>query len=214
MTEMTINQAVEKRKVEFLKKQAHNELIQKQVEINRVAFKEATQALEIGQKALQFLEDLSMSRRNLLKNRIEGVITEGLRLIYGPQYSVELTYSIKNNRSCCEIEVVKKYGDYQIRRKVIDGNGGGVADTISVPLRLLLLVSSRNTERVVFLDEAYKHVGSGQIELVAEFLNNVCEQLQIQMILCTHYVEELSSFGSSVQKITCVDGVSSVEQVS
>jgi DNA repair exonuclease SbcCD ATPase subunit len=72
-------------------------------------------------------------------------------------------------------------------RREIGGFGGGVADSISVPLRLMVLLGSKQVARICVLDECYKHMDVERIELVAEFLKTLTDKLGMQVIICTHH---------------------------
>jgi len=145
-------------------------------------------------------------RRSLLQEKkahnkgvIESVLSEALKIVYGDQYNVEMTYAVKGNRSHMEIEVVK--GDV---RRTIGGFGGGVCDTLSVPLKILILLGSKQTAKICVLDEAWKHVDLGRIELVAEFVKDICSTLGIQIILLSHH----EAFKEHAKTINTISGKS------
>jgi len=193
------------------KRLTENEVYQGQINENTKAIEAFIEALEIGQEALQFLEDVANARRGEMKSKIEIVITEALQLIYGPSYRMELTYSIKNNRSWMDVEVVKRTPHGEIRR-TMDGFGGGVSDTISVPLRLLVLIGSKQTDKVAVLDEAYKHVDLERIEAVADFLKEVSEKLGLQTLLFSHH-EAMESRADRVFELQDVSGTTKVAKI-
>jgi DNA repair exonuclease SbcCD ATPase subunit len=210
---MNVNtqQTLGSRKAELARKQAENALLGRQIGDIEQKIIGLVSQLEIGQEALQFLTDLADSRRGAMKVKIETILTEALRLIYGNSYRVEFTYSHKNNRSCLEIEMVRDTPAGEVRRD-ISGFGGGVADTISVPLRLMVLMGSRQTDRVCILDECWKHMDNERIELVGKFLRLLADQLKIQIIICSHH-EQLRDFADRIYEVSEQGGVSKVEVV-
>ncbi len=170
----------------FQERKIKNELVQSGIESNKNKIENSADELKVSQDALQFLEDLANSRRNSMKGKIEAVITEALALVYGPEYSVELIYDIKNNRSFLDIELTKQTANGEIRRNM-SGFGGGVSDCISVPLRLLVLLGSKQTGRICILDECYKHVDPERIEFVSKFIQEIAKKLSVQIIICSHH---------------------------
>jgi DNA repair exonuclease SbcCD ATPase subunit len=90
------------------------------------------------------------------------------------------------------------------------GFGGGMSDTISVPLRLMVLLGSKQTDRVCVLDECWKHMDLERIELVGKFLRLLTDKLGMQIIMCSHH-ERLRDFAERTYEVTESDGVSSVE---
>jgi len=205
---MDVHQVLESRKNELARKQNENALLNRQITDMENKIIGLVSSLEIGQEALKFLEELANSRRGEMKGKIESVVSEALRLIYGDSYRVELSYGIKNNRSSLEIEMVRTTPAGEVRRD-IGGFGGGVADTISVPLRLMVLVGSKQTDKVCVLDECWKHIDVGRIEMVGQFLRALSEKLGMQVIFCTHHLA-LRDFADKVYDVRESDGVSKV----
>jgi DNA repair exonuclease SbcCD ATPase subunit len=167
--------------------------------------------LSIVRQATEFLEGVANSRRGVMKIKIEEVVSEALRLIYGGDYRVELSYSVKNNRSNLDIEMVRDTPGGEVRRE-IGGFGGGVADTISVPLRLMVLLGSRQNSRICVLDECYKHMDAERIETVAEFLKALADRLGMQIVICTHH-EIIQDRADVTFQVTESQGKSSVRLV-
>ena len=205
----TAKQELDTRKKELARKRAENDLLNRQIDTAEARILEMVASLELAKDALGFLTDLADGRRGAMKGKIESVVTEALRLIYGDSYSVELSYSVKNNRSNLDIEMVRKTNAGEVRRDM-GGFGGGVADTISVPLRLMVLVGSRKTDKVCVLDECWKHIDAGRIELVGKFLRALSEQLGMQVIFATHHLP-LQQFADRVYQTSEKDGKSAVK---
>lgn len=183
---MNIKEIFNSRKKELDKRITENEILKKQIDSAQEEMLDFAEKLEIGQEGIQFLEDIASARRGSMKDEIEKVVSEGLRIIYGNNYRVELNYEIKRNRSDLTIELVKSTPVGEIRR-TMEGFGGGVSDTISVPLRLLILLGSQQTERICCLDEAYKHADDRRIDSIAEFLQDMSKKLKMQIIMTSHH---------------------------
>ena len=203
-----IKELLKLRTDELKKRQTENNLLLRQIQDNEESIERSKTALTIGQEALQFLEDLANSRRGNMGDKIKEIITQALRLIYGPDYSVDMIYAVKNNRSFLDFEVIKKTKAGKVNR-TMDGFGGGVADCISVPLRLLVLLGSKQTDRVCILDECYKHVNPERIELVSEFIKEITNKLDIQIIMCSHH-EAMQEQANVVYEIADDNGKSVV----
>lgn len=206
---MTAQQTLETRKVELSRKRAENDLLNRQITSSEKRIMELVSSLDVSKEALAFLTDLADGRRGAMKGKIESVVTEALRMIYGNSYRVELNYAFKNNRSSLEIEMVRETHIGDVRRDM-SGFGGGVADTISVPLRLMVLCGSKQTDKVVILDECWKHIDPGRIELVGKFLRALSEQLGLQVLFATHHLP-LQQFADRVYNTSEKDGTSNVK---
>lgn len=205
---MTAQQTLDTRKQELARKRAENDLLNRQIDSAEKRILELVASLGLAKDALGFLTDLADGRRGAMKGKIETVVTEALRLLYGGSYRVELSYSFKNNRSNLEIEMVRATPNGEVRRDK-NGFGGGVADTISVPLRLMVLFGSRKTDKVCVLDECWKHIDPGRIELVGKFIQALSQQLGMQVIFATHHLP-LQGFADRVYLTSEKDGKSAV----
>lgn len=204
-----VRQALDARQKELARKRSENDLLGRQMSVMEKRIMELVGGLQVGQEAAKFLEELANTRRGAMKGKIEAVVTEALRLIYGDTYRVELSYGVKNNRSSLEIEMVRETPAGEVRRDM-GGFGGGVADTISVPLRLMVLVGSKQTDKVCILDECWKHIDVGRIEVVGQFLQALSEKLGMQVIFCTHHLA-LRGYADRTYEVSENGGASNVD---
>jgi len=206
-----LQQAIHTRKQQNLKQQAENDLINNQLTDHQNKINKLTQFLTVGQTALQFLEQVAVSRRSSLKQQIEQIITEALQIIYGEDLSSELRYDVKNGRSFVDIRIVENTPQGKVSR-TMEGFGGGVSDTVSVPLRLLVLLATRTTDKVCILDEAYKHVDLERVEKVAPFIQEIAHKLDIQIIMPSHH-EAMIESADTVYTVNKTNGESIVTRI-
>jgi len=183
---MKAQQILDERKQEHARKQAENDLLNRQIDGMEKDIVKLVEKMDIAQEGLSFLEAFANERRGAMKGRIESVITEAMQLIYDDSYRCELTYSVKNNRSHLAIEMIRKTPRGEVRRE-IGGFGGGMADTMSVPMRLMVLMGSKQTDKVCVVDEAWKHMDGERVELVGKFLRLLADRLGIQVVFCSHH---------------------------
>jgi len=206
---MSVDVAYKERRDELTRKLNENALLNRQIDDNETKMEQTIIYLTIGQESLTFLEKIANSRRAGMKTKIESVLSEALQLVYGPTYRVEMSYTVKRNRSDMTIEVVRKTPQGEVRRDPTTGTGGGVADTITVPLRLLVLLGSKQTDKVALLDEPYKHVDTERVEIVAEFLKVLSDRLDMQTIVLSHH-EQMQDKADKSYEVSEKDGISKV----
>lgn len=208
---MTTDLKVEhtRRSGELSRKRNENALLKRQMGEHERRILECADKLGISKEATTFLTELANSRRGSMKKKIEDVVSEALRLIYGPDYKVEMTYGMKNNRSSLDIEMVRTTPELGEVRREIGGFGGGMADTISVPLRLMVLLGSKQAARISVLDESWKHIDGVRIEAVAEFLKMLTDKLGMQIIIATHH-EVIREMADRVYTVSESGGKSTV----
>jgi len=206
-----IENIVKQRKDELHKKQAKNDFLREEIKKKHTLMIELAEQLKIGQEGLDVVGNIANSRRGAMKTQVEGIVTEALQLVYGPDVKVELVYDVKAGRSFVDIQLVKQTPFGEVKR-TMEGIGGGVSDTISVPLRLLVLLASRQTDKVCVLDEAYKHVDLERVDRVAEFVGEISHRLGIQVIMASHH-EAMREAADTVHVVEEKDGKSSVTKM-
>lgn len=183
------------RKSLLSRKETENDVLNQQIE-KIVCELEKLQKFISGtnEPAMSFLEMVSNSTRGGMKEKIEKVVSDGVRILYGPAYSVSMEYTWKNNRSCLDFVVNKELADGTVVSRTLGsgfkaGSGGGMLDSVSVPLRFMMLLSSSETSNICCLDENYKHLDKHKILNVSDFLLKVSHELGLQMIMNTHWDE-------------------------
>lgn len=174
------------RKQALERKQAENGVILRQISAKRNEIISLSETYVLAKEALAFLETIANERRLELRSGVEGLLTEAVQTVYNTDYGIELTYDTKNNRSYLEVLITHKTDGGLVRRPM-RGHGGGMADTVSIPLRLLVILGAKGIDRVCFLDEAYKHLPSERVDAVGQFLRDVSERLGVQIIMATHH---------------------------
>lgn len=198
---MDIRQSLQLRLQRLQQLQAQDAVRLAQIKVKQEKLLSCAQKLEISKQALIFLEELSLARRKPFISRLETVITDAVQAVFGKDFKVILDYDTKHNRSSLEFLIVHDTEEGEVKRDMY-GHGGAMADAVAVPLRLLVLIGSKQTDRVCFLDETYKHVPPEHIEAVVQFLNTIAEKLKIQIFWCSHhkgldeYIERIYEFDS------------------
>lgn len=140
------------------------------------------QTIQDSLDGVALIENISVRKRMTVKMKIEKVVTEALKNIYGMEYTVHFDYETKNNRTCAEIYLVKE----NVKR-TMDGFGGGVSDVISLPLKLLVLHSMKGCSKILIADEPGKHIDSLRVQKFFQFISYVSKKMKTQVILCSHH---------------------------
>lgn len=163
--------------------------------------------LYLGTQAVNFIQKCANHERSLVKDKVQAVISDALKEIYGNQYSINFDYSMKRNKTAVDIYLTKhtKIGDV-VRKQ--DGFGGGVSDVISLPLKLLVLMALKDNSKILIADQPGKHMDQ-RIDRFGYFLKAVSQKLGIQLIILTHHAS-LAQFADSVYEISMKDQVTTL----
>lgn len=99
-----------------------------------------------------------------------------------------------------------------IIKRGIEGIGGGVADTVSLPLKLIVLLNDNEFENILITDEPGKHLDSNRVVKFAKFIKLISHKLNIQIIMNSHH-EIMNEYADTIHKVTINDSVSTVERI-
>ena len=119
--------------------------------------------LEVCSKAIEFIEQVATEERRNVKKKVEDLITSCLHEVFDDSYSVEFEYGMKRAKTSVEVFSVRKCEDGLVVKREIDGIGGGLADAISLPLKLIVLLNDSGLERNFIIDEPGKHLSINRV---------------------------------------------------
>lgn len=160
-------------------------------------------------KAINFVEGVASHERIAVKERVERLITSCLHEVYDDTYGVEFEYGVKGSKTSVEIYIVRKCNDGMVIRRGIDGIGGGVADTVSLPLKLIVLMNDNEFDKVLVTDEPGKHLDTTRIVKFAKFVQQISHKLGVQIIMSSHW-SVMSDYCDTLHQVELNDSCSLV----
>ena len=184
------------------------EKIEKLESVNQVLLDKAQLSID----AVKFIEEIAFSRRTAIKDKIETIVGEALKNVYGQNYSICFEYKIKGGRSSVDIHLVKKTQKGELRRTINgdgEGAGGGVFDTMALPLKLLVLLATKEADKILFVDEPGKHIDVDRIQKFAAFIKEISTRLEIQIFMCSHH-KGILDYADAVFEVGCEDEINSI----
>lgn len=118
---------------------------------------------------------------------VEKLLTEGLRAVFHDQkLSVESDVSISRGKVSVDLITAHERADGTVIRGVSnDAFGGAVATVQSVLLRIIVM-KRRGLRPLLLLDESLPAFDAGYVYNMGEFLQLICERLDIDILLVTH----------------------------
>lgn len=156
--------------------------------------------ISIDVETINFIEDVASTNRKSVKEKVESLINNALHQVYGDSYGIEFIYGISGNKTSVEVKIVKKQKNEQVVKRDISGNGLGVADLIALPLKILVLMSDKETDNILITDEPGKHMDDERVELFAEFLQKISKELNLQIILTSHW-EVMTEYADKIIRV-------------
>lgn len=161
-------------------------------EIKRGADQKAVQARESEQyaeactQANAWLTTFADERADEVRRTVEGLVTHGLRAVFGEELTFEARSVQRAKRAEMDFVVISQAGGQLVETAVMDARGGGVAAVAGFLLRLVVLMLREDCERILFLDEPFAHVSDEYQPAMAEFVRELVERTDVQVVLVTH----------------------------
>lgn len=168
--------------------------------------------LEVCSKAIEFIEQVATEERRNVKKKVEDLITSCLHEVFDDSYSVEFEYGMKRAKTSVEIFSVRKCEDGLVVKREIDGIGGGLADAISLPLKLIVLLNDSGLDRNFIIDEPGKHLSINHVPKFAQFLKTISQKLKVQIIMLSHHTC-MDLFADSINEVSLEGSKSHIERI-
>lgn len=152
----------------------------------------AKEDIETWEKVQVLLAKTSEYAREQLKQRIEEIVTAALQAVWEDDRRFIVWLYTYNSQPAADFKVLKRGPDGEfVEVHPYDGSGGGLADVVSMALRLSLLELTRpKPGGPVILDEPAKHVDNenagAKMANIASFLEKYTKSTGRQMLFNSH----------------------------
>jgi DNA repair ATPase RecN len=174
---------------------------------NRV--QQINQETELLTKVSLFLQTLSDITRQQIVDKISVIVTDALQKVKDSNLEFKMLISTERNQSDVKFVVKNKLNEQEY--DILTSYGGSIADIITFPLRVSLLMKWDTTlSKILILDESFKFVSKQDQPILAEFVQQLSEKLNLQIILVTHS-SELTAKGHKIFKVDQKNGISNIE---
>lgn len=182
-----IKENLEKAKSYYFKQKGKKEEIEIQYASMQGQLQKALNNIDVLQQVRVLLQKASDYAREQSRQKIESLVTNCLQYIFDSSIEFKIEMNEVRGRSEAEFYVVSKFNGEVIKTKPQEARGGGVVDIVSLAIRVAMLqCSSLEIDGPIILDEPAKHVSDEYITQVAEFLKQISEMFNRQVIMVTH----------------------------
>lgn len=165
-------------------REGKRDLLRQQLDDEIIRHAEAERHLGIFDKVQALLQKTSDYARQQAKARMEEIVTTALTVIFGQGYRFWIDLTVRSNRPEADYWLERDGVATQLQPPDYD-RGGGVADVVSLALRLAVAELDK-VQGAFFLDEVGKHVSREYAPNVAYFLKEYSQRFGRQIILITH----------------------------
>lgn len=148
--------------------------------------KETEETMEAIEQAQAIAQLAAQQIQRQAHDKIAGVVSRCLETVFGEKYEFQIIFERKRGKTEARLAFVKDGEELD----GVSAVGGGVVDVASFALRLSCLVlSTPAVRRVMVLDEPFKWLSREYLGRVAELLQSLAEEMDVQFIMVTHIPE-------------------------
>jgi DNA repair exonuclease SbcCD ATPase subunit len=184
--------------------------IQSDIDDGKSQIKLMENEIEILDKVLKVFQQIVDIKKNRIKEKVEKIISKGLKIVYDDSYGYELEYEVKREDIVAIPYVYNEIDDNRNKTEIVNARGGGIVDVVSFISRVTVLSAKiKELRQVLLADEPFKNVGAGNMENISKLLRWVSDILNIQFVIVTHE-KELIEVADKIFRVTLNKGISNV----
>ncbi len=167
---------------------------------------------EACDRAVAVLSSYADVRQAEVHARVEDLVTSGLQTIFEDDLRFRVIQEVRARRVETRFAVVSTVGGEEVETDVLNSRGGGVACVVGFLLRLLVVLLKDEYRPFLFLDETFSQLSSGYEPRLAQFLRELVDRTDCQLVLVTHS-ETYAEFADRVYRLSLVKGATKVEEI-
>lgn len=147
---------------------------------------------ELG-KCGTLLSFISKSNQDKIINIFQHTVSSGLKDLFDDSYDFKFDMKTRGNNSACEFLV--KNNTFPGWAELQYCHGRSVEEIVGTILRIVLIKLLKNQRKIVILDEPLGGVEKHRQRIASEFVEQICKQFDIQLIVVTHS-DEFAEFAN------------------
>jgi DNA repair exonuclease SbcCD ATPase subunit len=182
----------------------------KELQAEVAALAEAVETLD---RVTILLNSLGEERQLKAQRVIEELVTRGLQTIFDDTLSFHIEQTVRGKTANVDFYVRTTLDGGVIETPVMEARGGGLAATIGFLLRLVVMLLDKGAkhENILLLDETFAHVSAEYLDPLRQFLREVVDKTEVQIVMVTHQ-PEFAEDADKVYRFATVDGRTVVKE--
>ncbi|WP_022662087.1 hypothetical protein [Paucidesulfovibrio longus] len=156
--------------------------------------------LALAPQAAKTLEELSSALFGEVLDEIEANLTHAIREVLGQDRTVTSERSTKNNKLQVHFSIYSG-GDEERQEDILSGQGGSVANILSVGLRLIALsqLDPRRHRPFLVLDEQDCWLKPELVPRFMKLIAQIARRLELQLLVISHH--PVDAFASAADRV-------------
>lgn len=189
------------------------DLLKEQIFDTTEELKEQKSGYKINERVLDVLRKYSLVKEQVLREKIDNIVTRGLRLVFGEGYKSKLAFGISRGQAVTKTRLITNIGEHELEADIATGHGGGITNFCAVLYKILVLALVRPAQRkVLFLDECFKNLSQEYLEPASMFLKEISDKLGIQLVIISHR-REVQEIGDVIYNFSNENGETKVREI-
>jgi len=137
-------------------------------------------------KARFIIAEVAKLTQTKFTSYVEQLVTMAIKSIFDRPFQFKVDFDLKRNKSECFLRIQEGEDEEPFVPK--DELGGGMLDTISFALRIVLWsLQNPRSSNTILLDEPFKFVGQDEmLDRAGNMLKEISQRMNIQFIITTH----------------------------
>jgi hypothetical protein len=203
---------IKDQKLTLIKLKGVKEQLEKQIKEEQDSLATLQEEQKLNSQANLFMLSEIVDRRQSQLQAIQSIATSALQQIYGDEYSLKFeTFEEQRkdgvNNFKIEIKIISPHNGENIETGLLNERGGGLIEVVSFALRIAALKWLKYNGPIL-LDEAWKSMSNDyKIDRVVEFLREVTDSTERQVILVTHMFDKFGPEADNIVHITKENGI-------
>ena len=163
---------------------------------------------ELQLKKVQILfQKAAEQTQKQLEFHINGLVSTALAAIWNDPYEFKLEFVQRRGKTEADLWLVDEEGH---KIKPLDESGGGVADVVSIALRVAFWSLEKESRPLLIIDEPVRHTDNDLPDRIFDMLKMLSENVRLQILMITH-IKELTDKADKKFVVSKKDGKSIVK---
>lgn len=156
--------------------------------------------LELAPLAVTRMEELSGALFFEILDEIESNLTHAIREVLGQERTVSTLREVKGNRLTIHFQIHSGDDKEQVE-DILSGQGGSVANILSVGLRLIALsqLDEHRHRPFLVLDEQDCWLRPALVPVFMKLISRIADRLNLQLLVISHHPLDL--FAGAAQRV-------------
>ncbi len=141
-------------------------------------------------KTRKLFEELTDRKRELVRDKIELLVTHGIQAVFGPGYGFRIEQAVKRNNVTFSYRVLEAREGEVLDTPLRGYHGGGLVALVGFLLRVVMvLFTYPPRRRIIFLDETMAALDGDKRGPLGRLLQELGSKLDMQFVMVTHSPE-------------------------